>query len=374
MKEPRGGRLILGLMSGTSHDGVDAALTRIRGRKVSLLRHYHLPYPPSLRQKIRAAFTEACAADICRLNFELGEVFARAALKCMEEAGLSPGDLDAVASHGQTIYHIPPVYNKRGSTLQIGEPAIIAQKTGVPVVHGFRAPDMAAGGEGAPLVPFADHLLFHGTETRAVHNLGGISNVTVVTPGLDDVRAFDTGPGSCLIDEAMRCLFGKPMDRGGKVARKGVPDAELLETVMNHPYFQKRPPKSTGRETFGRELIEMILKRRRTQPEDLVATLTHLTARSIRDAYDRFIFPEHRVSEIILSGGGTKNDSLVSLIKEEFAPLKVTAIEDYGIPSEAKEALSFAILANETLSGRPSNLPAVTGAEKKVLLGSVLFP
>jgi anhydro-N-acetylmuramic acid kinase len=374
MTEPRGGRLILGLMSGTSHDGVDAALTRIRGRKVALLRHYHMPYPPSLRQKIRAAFTEARTADICRLNFELGEVFARAALRCMEEAGLSTGDLDAVASHGQTIYHIPPAYNKRGCTLQIGEPAIIARKTGAPVVHGFRAPDMAAGGEGAPLVPFADHMLFHGPQTRAVHNLGGISNVTVVTPELDEVRAFDTGPGNCLIDEAMHCLFGKPMDRGGKVARKGSPDAGLLETVLNHPYFQNRPPKSTGRETFGRELVEMILKRRRTRPEDLVATLTHLTARSIRDAYDKFVFPRHRLSEIILSGGGTKNNRLVSLIREEFAPVRVTLIEDYGIPSGAKEALSFAVLANETLSGRPSNLPAVTGAEKKVLLGSILFP
>ncbi|GAB4388655.1 MAG: anhydro-N-acetylmuramic acid kinase [Thermodesulfovibrionales bacterium] len=373
MTGPLKSRLIVGLMSGTSHDGVDAALVRTGGPAPELLHHSHLPYPPSLRKRISDI---PCSPlhEICRLNVDIGEYFARAALKCLEEAGVDPGGVDAIASHGQTVCHIPPAYNKKGSTLQIGEPAVIAQKTGVRVVHGFRAADMAVGGEGAPLVPLADFLLFSGPETRAVHNIGGISNVTVVTPDMDKVVAFDTGPGNCLIDEAMQMLFGKPMDRGGKVAKKGEPDEELIETLMGHPYFQKRPPKSTGREAFGRKFIETILRNRRIKAEDLIASLTLFTARSIRDAYEKFVFPDHRPVEIIASGGGVRNDCLLSLIREEFKPLKVALLDDYGIPSEAKEALAFAVIANETLDGRPGNVPGATGAEKRVVLGSILSP
>lgn len=373
MIKPKQSRLILGLMSGTSHDGVDAALVRVRGTKPRLLHHCHFLYPPSLRQKIASA-QDMAVPEICRLNFELGEIFARAALRCIEGSGVRASTVDAIASHGQTIYHIPPAYNKRGSTLQIGEAAVISQRTGIPVVSNFRGADMAAGGEGAPLVPYADYLLFRGKGVRAVQNIGGIANVTVVTPEIDGVFAFDTGPGNCLIDEAMKSLFGKPIDRYGRVARKGTPDADLLATLLNHPYFTKKPPKSTGRETFGRDLIDMISRNRRIAPEDLVSTLTHLTARSIKDAYDRFVIPAQSVREVILTGGGARNDYLLSLLRSMLSPLKVRLIDDYGIPAEAKEALSFAILANETLSGRPANLPRVTGAGKRVILGSVYMP
>jgi anhydro-N-acetylmuramic acid kinase len=369
MKKPC---LILGLMSGTSHDGVDAALVSIRGSKIKLIRHCHFPYPPALRKKISSAFT-GNASDICRLNFELGEVFARAAVKCIKASGVNPGDVTAIASHGQTICHHPPEKNKKGSTLQIGESAVIAQRTGIPVVSDFRVADMAAGGEGAPLVPYADYMLFHGKGIKAVHNIGGISNVTVVTPDIENVFAFDTGPGNCLIDEAMKTLFKKPFDRDGKTAKKGTPDKKLLRKLLSNPYFKKKPPKSTGRETFGRELLNKILKSRLAS-EDLIATLTHFTALSIKDAYDRFVFPGCKIDEIVLSGGGTKNKYLVGIIRELFSPVKVSLIDDYGIPAQAKEALSFAVLANETLSGKPSNLPMVTGASKKVILGKLTLP
>lgn len=375
MIKPKQSRLILGLMSGTSHDGVDAALVRIRAAKPRLMHHCHFLYPLSLRQKIASA-SDMSVHEICRLNFELGEIFAKAALRCIEGSGFSAKAVDAIASHGQTIYHIPPAYNKRGSTLQIGEAAVISQRTGIPVVSNFRVADMAAGGEGAPLVPYADYLLFHGKGKgiRAVQNIGGIANVTVVTPEVEDVFAFDTGPGNCLIDEAMQCLFGKPIDRGGRVAQKGAPDPDLLETLLSHPYFLKKPPKSTGRETFGKEMIEMACKSRRITPEDLIATFTHLTARSIKEAYERFIIPRHNIREVILSGGGARNGYLLSLLRDLLSPLRIKLIDDYGIPAEAKEALSFAVLANETLSGRPANLPRVTGAQKRVILGSIYMP
>jgi anhydro-N-acetylmuramic acid kinase len=362
-------------MSGTSHDGVDAALVRVvnKGRP-RLIKHVHVTYPPTLRKRIARAF-EGGTADVCRLGFELGEVFARAALRCAKEAGVSPSDIEAVASHGQTVCHIPPERNKRGSTLQIGEPAVIAQRTGIKVVSDFRAADMALGGQGAPLVPFADYILFSKRATCCVQNIGGISNVTVVTEKLDDVRAFDTGPGNSLIDDAMKLLFGKPLDRGGKVAKRGTPDTRLLEKLLGNPYFSKKPPKSTGRETFGAEFLRGVLKQnKKIRPEDLVATLTHLTARSIRDAYDRFVLPKHHIKEVILSGGGAKNTFLLALLRKQLLPLEVTLVDDFGIPSPAKEAMSFAILANETLRGRPSNLPRVTGASRAAVLGKRTLP
>jgi anhydro-N-acetylmuramic acid kinase len=283
--------------------------------------------------------------------------------------------VEAVASHGQTIYHIPPERGRKGSTLQIGEAAVIAQRTGVKVVSDFRTADMALGGQGAPLVPFADHVLFRDRATCCAQNLGGIANVTVVTEKREDVFAFDTGPGGCLIDEAMRALFGKPFDRGGRVARKGTPDRRLLERLLGHPYFAKRPPKSTGRETFGIAMLKPILNHtRKSRPEDVVATLTRLTARSIGDAYERFILKEHYIEEVILSGGGAKNSFMVELLREELSPLKITLIDELGIPAEAKEAMSFAILARETLAGRPSSLPRATCASRAAVLGKITQP
>lgn len=369
--------LLLGLMSGTSHDGVDAAVVRFGpDHPPEVVHHSHTPYPSGLRKKISDAFGANAdgAADICRLNFTLGEFFARAAMKCIKESGLRASDVAAIASHGQTICHIPPEKGKRGqkgSSLQIGESAVIAARTGIPVVSDFRVADMALGGHGAPLVPFADYVLFHGRKIKAVQNIGGISNVTIVTPNINDVVAFDTGPGNCLIDEAMKALYGRPFDRNGKTAKSGTPDERLLRRLLRHPYFAERPPKSTGRETFNLARLKVIDKIR---PGNLLATLTHLTARSIRDAYERFVFPKFSIGEIIVSGGGTKNGFLMGLIKELFSPVKISLMEEYGIPSGAKEAMSFAILADETLKGRPSNLPKVTGARKAVTLGKITLP
>ncbi|MGD2079502.1 MAG: anhydro-N-acetylmuramic acid kinase [Nitrospirota bacterium] len=368
------GRLILGLMSGTSHDGVDAALVGFSGKIPRLLGHTRTPYSKSLRESVRSAFG-GTAEEVCRLNFALGEVFARAALRCLKEAGAEPPAVDAIASHGQTICHIPPRGRRPGSTLQIGEPAVIAQRTGIKVVSDFRTADMALGGHGAPLVPFADHVLFKRRATCCVQNIGGIANVTVVTPDLEGVFAFDTGPGACLIDEAMRALFGKPLDRGGKTAAGGRADAGLLKRLRGHRYFGQRPPKSTGRELFGTGMLQKILKHYpKIRPEDLVATFTHLTALSIKDAYERFVFPEHGIREVILSGGGARNAHLVALLREALSPLRVRSVDDFGVPAEAKEALSFAVLAKETLRGRPSSIPRATGASRSAVLGKITYP
>jgi anhydro-N-acetylmuramic acid kinase len=371
------GRLIIGLMSGTSHDGVDAVLARVAGSgpatRLTLLGHTSRPYPPQLRKSISRAF-EGSAAEICALNFRLGEVFAQAALRCALAAGVDMHRVDAVASHGQTICHIPPSGGRRGSTLQIGEPAVIAQRTGVPVVSDFRAADMAAGGEGAPLVPFADYVLFRKRAFCAVQNIGGMANVTVVAPDLEGVYAFDTGPGNSLMDEAALMFFKKPFDRGGALAKKGAPDRGLLKKLLAHPYFRKPPPKSTGRELFGKAMLERIVRRHKLKAEDLMATLAHFTAASIRDAYRRFVLPRHELREAVFSGGGTKNGFLMGLLREYLHPLPVRDIEEFGIPSVAKEALSFTVLANETLGGRPSNLPGATGAERPVRLGKITYP
>ncbi len=362
-------------MSGTSHDGIDSATARIAGAgpsaKVKLLHWAHYPYPKGVRERIASAF-DGRTEDICRLNFELAGAFAGAALSSIRQSGIRP---DAIASHGQTIYHIPPAGKKQGSTLQIGAPSVIAQKTGVPVVADFRPADMAAGGQGAPLVPYADYILFRGRQVKAVQNIGGIANVTVVTPKIDDVIAFDTGPGNALMDEAMKLLLKRPFDRGGRAAMKGSPDEKLLTELMSHPYLKLKPPKSTGRELFGKPSAEAVIRRHRQKnPFDIIATLTRFTALSIRGAYERFVLPRHDLKEIILCGGGTKNGYLVGLLREMFAGVKVSLIEEYGIPSEAKEALSFAVLANETLSGRPSNVPGATGAKRRVVLGGIFLP
>lgn len=371
-------RLIVGLMSGTSYDGIDAALVKINGSgpgaKVKLLYHKNLSYSAAFRNRIASVFT-GTAPDICRMNFELGEFFAKAAEECIAKSGVKKKLIDAIASHGQTIYHIPPESNRRGSTLQIGESSVIARKTGLPVISDFRTSDIASGGHGAPLVPYADYLLFHKKgRIRAVQNIGGIANVSVLPDGMDNVLAFDTGPGNCLINDAMELHFRKPFDKGGAIAESGIPDKNILKSLLSLPYFSRKPPKSTGKELFGRELLNRIISKKRMRPEDLIATLTHFTAYSIKKAYSRFILARYEVTEIIVSGGGAKNTYLMSLLKDLFSPIEILPSDFFGIPAMSKEAVSFAILANETLSGNPSNLPKVTGASEKVMLGKLTLP
>ncbi len=367
---------IIGLMSGTSHDGVDAALVEIedplpfKGRD-RVVQHTHLPYSKQLRDDIRMAFNGNTEL-ICRLNFKLGEVFAAAVLSLLKTVGLKPEDIDAVASHGQTIHHIPPSGKKPGSTLQIGEASVIAEQTGILTISDFRTADMAAGGHGAPLVPMADYLLFKESgKVRAVLNIGGIANVTIVRDRIDDTVAFDIGPGNSLIDEAMLLISKgkKSFDKNGAFARSGEIIPGLLKELISHPYFRKKRPKSTGRETFGITMVRDILKKyRKYKHQDIVSTLTHLTAITIYNAITRF-----KPDELILTGGGVKNIYLAELINDQFknSNVIISRISGYGTPEQAKEALSFAILGYLTLNNKAGNIPSVTGARHAVILGKI---
>ena len=373
-------RIVIGLMSGTSHDGVDAAVARISGAgagaRVELLSLSRSPYPKALRERVSSSFT-GNARDICGLNFELGEFFAKAALKAVREAGLTLKDIDLIGSHGQTIYHIPGGAGRPASTLQIGEGAVIAARTGVVTVSDFRPADIAAGGQGAPLVPYADWVLFRRPgKTQAVQNIGGIANVTVVPEALEDVIGFDTGPGCSLLDEAVKIMSGGKLmyDKDGKMASSGKIIPDMLKKLMADPYFRKKPPKSTGREYFGPELVKKLLKRyRREKKEDILHTLTAFTAESIFLAYKKFVFPRYDIERVLLAGGGAKNRLLARLLGGKF-PCPVGLTDDAGVPSQAREALCFAVLANETVSGAPSNVPGATGAKNRAILGKISLP
>ncbi len=374
---------IIGLMSGTSHDGVDAALVEIENShypssnnliSIKLINHLHLPYSKPLRNEIKSAFNGNTEL-ICRLNFKLGDIFADAVLSLLKNTGFRPEDIDAVASHGQTIYHIPPSGKRRGSTLQIGEAAVIAEQTGILTISDFRTADMAAGGQGAPLVPISDYLLFKESgKVKAVLNIGGIANVTILRDKIDETIAFDTGPGNSLIDEAMLLILKgkKSFDKNGAFARSGQIIPKLLNELLSHPYFRKRHPKSTGRETFGTAMVKDILKKyTKYKPQDIVSTLTHMTAITTYNAIIKF-----KPDELILTGGGIKNIFLVKLINDKFKNygIRISEISVYGIPLQAKEAISFAILGYLSLTKKNGNITSVTGARHGAILGNTTLP
>jgi anhydro-N-acetylmuramic acid kinase len=380
-------KILVGLMSGTSADGIDAVVARIsgsgRGLSAKILAHVHKGFPSDLRQRILEVCLDGKVAEVCELNFELGERFGRAALYAIRKAGLSPQKVAAIGSHGQTIHHLPNA--KYPSTLQIGEAAVIAERTGITTVSDFRVRDMAAGGQGAPLVPYADWaLLTDERGPRIVQNIGGIGNLTFLPPGarLDQVIAFDTGPGNMVIDGVVSTLSGgrKTYDRAGEWAARGKVSDNLLREMMKHPFLKQRPPKTTGREEFGRPFIERVLllgRKTKLSPEDIVATTTAFTANSVADAYRRFIFPRLQPAqllrlEIILGGGGAKNPTLRRMLRENLGTGEIHTHEDLGIANEAKEALAFAILAHETLGGKPGNVPKATGARHAVVLGKIV--
>jgi len=341
-------------------------------------------YPAALRRRILNLCRPESARldDICHYNFVLGEVFADAVIKLCSRNGISLSSVDLIGSHGQTIYHQPhgKRYGSRKirSTLQIGEPSVIAQRTGITTVADFRPRDMAAGGEGAPLVPYADYVLFkHKRLKRAVQNIGGIANVTFLPGGCtqDDIIAFDTGPGNMVIDDIIRLITNdkRRYDASGKIAARGTVDKRLLSEMLRHPFFRRRPPKSTGREEFGAAFAEQIYRRagkKGLAGADIVATVTALTAKSIARAYCRFLpaIPD----EIILCGGGSHNRTLVGMLHEELPDVKMLSTDDFGISVDAKEAVSFAILAWATIKGMASNVPTATGAERPVILGKIM--
>ena len=372
-------RLVVGLMSGTSADGIDAALVEIEGNYldtvVKLLAFDTIPYPDDVGDVVRNLHA-GTTQQVCEMNFRLGDLFAEAALNVIRKAGKKPSDVDLIGSHGQTIYHMPDAMPPSRSTLQVAEPSVIAEKTGVVTVADFRVRDVAAGGFGAPLIPYADFLLFRDPgRIRALQNIGGIGNVTLVTPSIEGVFGFDTGPGNILLDEFVRSMTNnrKQFDEGGSLARDGKVEEEVLSNLLDHPYFEIPPPKTTGREVFGSDLVRKLISV--TPPDhhgDMLATLTAFTAHSIKISYEQFVFPRTRVDEIILSGGGSRNNYLVESIQALFEPIPVRLSDEFGIPADAKEAIGFAILANETISGNPSNIPSATGAARPVVLGKIV--
>ncbi|HVE83225.1 MAG TPA: anhydro-N-acetylmuramic acid kinase [Myxococcales bacterium] len=371
-------RLCVGLISGTSVDGAEAALCRVEGTgagvRLELVAHATLPFDRALSARVLAADS---AAELCELGFVLGERFAEAALAVIARAGLAPEDVDVIGSHGQTVAHRPrslapppPV----PSTLQIGEASVIAERTGIPTVSDFRTRDVAAGGEGAPLVPYLDWAVFRKPGARrALQNLGGIGNVSVVSDRLEDTVAFDTGPGNMVLDALARRYSGGALrcDLDGQLARQGKVIPELLEELLGHPFLAAPPPKSAGREEFGDSFVEPLWARFRERPHDLVATAAALTVEATARAYERWVLPGGPVDGAFISGGGSRNPVLMEGLRRRLAPLRVEPLGALGFPEAAKEAACFALLASEHLSGTPASVPSATGARRSTILGKL---
>ena len=352
---------IAGIMSGTSLDGIDVAVVEMPG--VKTLRFFSVPYPKQIRKRLLAVSNAmAHTGEISRLHFELGELYARA----LEGAGA----IDLVGCHGQTIYH-----EGGRNTLQLGEAAVIAERMGVPVVSNFRARDIAAGGQGAPLVPYADYMLFrHARRTRVALNIGGIANITVIPAGAgaEDVIAFDTGPGNMVIDALAQAASAGRLhyDRGGKLAARGSVDRKFLDELLRDSYYRRRPPKSAGREEYGHEFVERLRKSGRPV-EDLLATATALTAATIAMGIRRSLPHGNAPADLIASGGGVHNPRLMAQLAAFLPGVRIATSADFGVDPDAKEAIAFALLAYATWRGKPSNVPSATGARRAVLLGSV---
>jgi anhydro-N-acetylmuramic acid kinase len=381
-------KLVIGLMSGTSADGIDAVLVELRGsgpgtairRRAFVARSFPRGYTAFVLENSGAQ--TARLDDVARLNMLSALLFADAARAVARRAGISLADVDLIGSHGQTIHHLPRPTRLFGktvrATLQIGDPSVIAKLTGVVTVGNFRAGDVALGGSGAPLVPYFDYLVLRsGSESRATLNIGGISNITVLPRncGVAEVTAFDTGPGNMVIDALMKTCFGKPFDRGGKVAAGGTVHPGLLRWMMRHPYFAERPPKSTGREMFGESFVKELLRRGRTlRRADLVATATAWTALAVFDQYRRFVRRRTPVATLLVSGGGSRNTTLMEALRKHFEGVRVASTSDSGVPAREKEAICFAVLANETIAGNPANIPGATGARRPTVLGVICPP
>jgi len=390
--------IVAGVMSGTSADGINVALVRIRDSaagkqsrkdrrssqpRIQLLGHADFPYPPQVRRAVLEAMNAASAsvAGLARLNFRLAELYAGAVLAAQRRLRVRA---ELIGCHGQTIYHQgdrrPFLGNKLAVTWQVGEGAILAAHTGLPVVSDFRPADMAAGGKGAPLVPFFDYAFYRDPKIgRIAQNIGGIANLTAIPPGatLAQVRAFDTGPGNMVMDAIAERLFHQRYDRNGKIAATGAVHQDVVRELLAAPFFRQQPPKTAGREEFGREFVARFLKRCGRAPKaDILSTATALTAQSIAQAIRRFVItPRTRYRELIVSGGGSKNPTLLAMLANEIAELNLSLrlSDEFGVPSEAKEAVAFALLAYETWHRRPSSVPSATGAKRPAILGKISY-
>ncbi|ALS00084.1 anhydro-N-acetylmuramic acid kinase [Enterococcus silesiacus] len=370
----------IGLMSGTSLDGIDAALVEISGKNettaVKLIDFLTVPFSEETLKRIRAALSleSSDVEKICSLNVELGEHFAQAALEVCKQAGIASTELAFIGSHGQTIFHIPFARESLyASTFQIGDPAVICERTKTTVVSNFRERDMAVGGQGAPIVPYSEYVLYQKPNTtRLLQNIGGIGNITVIPKSgeITDMIAFDTGPGNVIMNELCLYFFNQEYDQNGAYAKQGKVSQALLEELMAHPYIQKSYPKTTGREEFGKQFTTMLLEKWSLDPNDFIATAAMFTAKSVAKAAQPFIQGD---TELIIGGGGSYNQTLIAMIKAELPEVKVLIQEEIGFSSEAKEAIAMAVLANQTLQHSPGNVPSATGASKSVPLGSVTY-
>jgi anhydro-N-acetylmuramic acid kinase len=382
-------RTVIGLMSGTSGDGITAAVTKIAGNyattELSVVSYETYLYDKDFRQRIFDIFDPETSSvnAICEMNFEIGQKLAEAALNVAKKAGVSMSEVDLIGSHGQTIYHIPrpPEKGNVRSTLQIGEPAVIAKQTGVLTIADFRKMDVAAGGEGAPLVPYVDYILFSKRgKGMTLQNIGGIGNVTYIPPGAkeDDVIAFDTGPGNMVVDMLVQLYTESRLgyDSEGSMALRGKVNDRMLDELMNMPFFRMRPPKSTGRELFGKDFVFSFKRKAddlHLNPEDAIATATALTVESIAKSYEDYVIPHGKVEEVYVAGGGMKNKTMMSWLGKRLGGLPVRSFDELGVQSEAREAAYFAVLANEFIHGNYSNLPNATGAKARTILGSMCY-
>jgi anhydro-N-acetylmuramic acid kinase len=363
--------LALGLMSGTSADGVSAALGRFKDRSFELLGHTTHAYPADLVKLVRQGPT-LTANQVSSLNMALGHEFASTANRLLKKLHVQPRDVTCIGSHGQTIYHGPRDHTP--NTLQLADPAVIAEQTGISVVSNFRQRDIAVGGEGAPLIPFFDHYFYGNGPIRAFQNIGGIANVTVVGKGIHEPLAFDTGPGNCLMDMAVRIIDeGRTdYDHQGQRAKKGTLIMEALNSLMQTTYLRKPPPKSTGPELFNENFLKGFFEDAlQTQPNDVLATLNQFTCLSIQEAYRNFVFNKHSVAEIVVSGGGVFNKTLMKKLECLFAPIPVKSVEEFGLPAQAKEPLAFGFFGLRRLLNKVNHMPNCTGAKKQVILGTI---
>lgn len=383
--------LVMGMMSGTSADGIDVALAEVSGAppklRTQLVAHTSRRMPDVLRKEVlRIAEGAACTSgEISQLNFRLGMAFAEAAIGACRELRVALSRVELIGSHGQTIFHqgrrVSLLGRLTASTMQIGEPAVIAAETGIPTVGDFRVADMAAGGQGAPLVPYADYLLYRDEKIGRVSlNLGGIGNLTVLPAGVKpgQVVAFDSGPGNMLMDALVWHFTRKKQrfDRGARLARQGQVNLKVLKELLRDPYLRLGPPKSTGREYYGRAYFQELLrmgKKHGAVPNDLIRTTTEFTVASVVDALRRFVLRETKIQQLIVSGGGAKNPLIMAQLAAALAPMEVMASSKLGVPEEAKEAYAFALLAYETWNRRAGNLPSATGAERAVILGKICW-